>query len=74
MANWSQFQENYHIIFSRFYNMGDPNIKAIRFSDVLGMVAVNERTISYQINLEKTIEGSSNNPMTLEEFSNYLFK
>ena len=74
MANWSQFQENYQVLFSRFYNMGDPNIKVIRFSDLSEMMAVNERTVKYQINLDPIIEDSSNNPLNLEEFTDYLFE
>ena len=74
MANWTQFQESYQMTFRRFYNMADPKIKVIRFSDIVEMKAVNERSLSYQINLDENIEGASNNPMTLEEFSNYLVK
>ena len=73
MAKWSQFQEKYQVSFSRFYNMGDLNIKVIRFSDLSEMMSVNERTVKYQINLDPIIRGSSNNPLKLEEFVGRLF-
>lgn len=73
MKNWEQFNQKFSITFSRFYDMADENIKVIRFSDVVDMTALNEKTVSYQITLEETIVGSTNNPIQLNEFIDFFF-
>ena len=73
MKNWEQFNQKFSITFSRFYDMADENIKLIRFSDVADMTALNEKTVSYQITLEETILGSTNNPIQLNEFIDFFF-
>tara|TARA_Y100000589_G_scaffold331286_1_gene384163 strand:+ start:6503 stop:7480 length:978 start_codon:yes stop_codon:yes gene_type:complete len=72
MNDWEQFNQKFSIIFSRFYDMGDENIKLIRFSDVTDMIQLNEKTVSYQITLEENISGSINNPMQLEQFMEFF--
>ena len=72
MSDWEQFNQKFSIIFSRFYDMGDEDIKLIRFSDVVDMIQLNEKTVSYQITLEENISGSINNPMQLEQFVEFF--
>ena len=74
MQFWEQFNQKFTVSFSRFYDMGDPNIRLIRFSDLDGMTAINEKTVSYQITLEENIVGSQNNPMKLDDFVHYFLK
>jgi len=73
MINWSQFQTKYQILFERYYDMSDPNIKLLRFSDLVGMTSLIEKSITYKIELESVIEGSENNPFSLQELVLLIF-
>ena len=73
MKNWTQFQDVFSINFERYYNMRDPNIKTLRFNNLIGMDAVIEKTIKYTIKLEPVIQGSINNPMDIPRLVIDLF-
>jgi hypothetical protein len=73
MKNWTQFQDVFSINFERHYNMRDPNIKTLRFNNLIGMNAVIEKTIKYTIKLDSVIQGSINNPMDISGLVTDLF-
>lgn len=73
MKDWSQFQNRYEISFERYYDMSDPNIKLLRFSDISGMTSMIEKSVKYQIELENEIKGSKNNPISSKELVKLIF-
>jgi len=65
MNNWIQFQDTHSINFERYYEMSDPNINVLRYSDVAEMSAVIEKSIKFKIKLDPVIQGSIDNPKNM---------